>query len=214
MGQRERFILFMVGVLLGVGMLFGFNSRSQPERDRRRQVRDSLSLPGMMYDYAATSRGFYGHYVKHESVQTRPDGSKVRTLVTGGRRRYDDKGRELPEEDLLVKETYAAGVALAEAGPVASHEFAYADRIALKLRPGRKASEVVLQSGDTATEWAGHEEAILRLDAWRRLPGGAPWATLENLVRELNGHPAVSSARLVPIDWPAEAELIRANSPK
>jgi len=33
-------------------------------------------------------------------------------------------------------------------------------------------------------------------------------------VRELNGHPAVAEARLVRIDWQAEADLIRANSPK
>ena len=167
MGQRERFILFLVGVLLGVGLLFGINTRSQPERERRKQVRDSLSLPGMMYDYAATSKGFYGHYVKHESVETRADGTKVRSVITGGRRRYDAQGRELPEEHLLVRETYAPGVALAEAGPVSDYAFLFADRIAVTLRSGHDASEVVLPSGDVAIATPGSPgRASLRLDRW------------------------------------------------
>jgi len=84
----------------------------------------------------------------------------------------------------------------------------------VKLKPGHQASEVTLQSGDVAAAWAGHEESLIRLDAWRKLPGGAPWGKLEALVQELKGHPAVVDAHLVRIDWQAEAELIRANSPK
>ena len=97
---------------------------------------------------------------------------------------------------------------------MSSYEFTYADRIVIKLKPGHQAAEVSLQSGDVAAAWPGHEESLIRLDAWRKLPGGAPWGNLEALVRELNGHPAVDEARLPRIDWQAEADLIRANSPK
>jgi hypothetical protein len=168
----------------------------------------------MMYDFAVMKKGFYGKYVLFERVAGIKDGGNVRTLVTGGTRRYSPEGKELPEEHILIKETYVAGVALAEAGPVASYEFTFADRIAIKLKPGHQAAEVKLQSGDVAVAWPGHEEVIVRLDAWRKLPGGAPWGQLETLVRELNGHPAVAEARLVRIDWQAEADLIIANSPK
>lgn len=213
MGQRERFILFLVGVLLGVGLLFGINSRSQPERDRRRQVRDSLNLPGMMYDYAATSRGFYGHYVKHESVESRADGSKVRSVITGGRRRYDAQGRELPEEHLLVRETYAPGVALAEAGPVADYAFLFADRIVITLRPGRKASEVRLPSGDVARPVEGRaDQAVLGLARWVAGPSGPDWDRLPGLLAEVRAIPAVASADFQSIDWRAESDLIRAES--
>lgn len=213
MGQRERFILFLVGVLLGVGLLFGINSRSQPERDRRRQVRDSLNLPGMMYDYAATSRGFYGHYVKHESVETRADGSKVRSIVTGGRRRYDAQGRELPEEHLLVRETYAAAVTLAEDGPVSDYAFLFADRIVVTLRPGHKAEEVVLPSGDVASPVEGRaDQALLRLGRWVAASSGPDWSRLPGLLDQVRAMPAVASAEFQAIDWRAESDLIRAES--
>jgi len=52
MGQRERFILFLVGAALGVALLMAFNSRGNPQRDERKRVADALSLPGMYYDYA------------------------------------------------------------------------------------------------------------------------------------------------------------------
>jgi len=214
MGQRERFVIFLVGALLGVVLLLGGKSCGGEKKNQLRAVRSSLSMAPMMYDYAVTQRGFYGRYVLFEQVAEAKDGGKVRMLVTGGSRRYSPEGKELPEEHILIKETYAAGVALAEAGPVASYDFAFADRIALKLKPGHQAAEVTLQSGDVATTWSGHEEALLRLDAWRKLPGGAPWGKLEALVQELKGHPAVADAHLVRIDWQAEAELIKANSPK
>lgn len=214
MGQRERFVIFLVGALLGVVLLLGGKSCGSEKKNQLRAVRASLSMAPMMYDYAVTQKGFYGRYVLFEQVAESKDGGKVRTLVTGGTRRYSPEGKELPEEHILIKETYAAGVALAEAGPVASYDFAFADRIALKLKPGHQAAEVTLQSGDVAAAWAGHEEVLLRLDAWRKLPGGAPWGKFEALVQELKSHPAVAEARLVRIDWQAEAELIKANSPK
>jgi hypothetical protein len=214
MGQRERFVIFLVGALLGVVLLLGGKSCGSEKKNQLRLVRSSLSMAPMMYDYAVTKKGFYGRYVLFEQVAEAKDGGKVRTLVTGGTRRYSPEGKELPEEHILIKETYAAGVALAEPGPVAAYEFAFADRIAIKLKPGHQASEVTLQSGDVAAAWPGQAAALLRLDAWRRLPGGAPWAQLEALVQELKSHPAVADAHLVRIDWQAEAELIRANSPK
>jgi len=214
MGQRERFVIFLVGALLGVMVLLGGKSCGSEKQNQLRMVRSSLSMAPMMYDYAVQQKGFYGAYVLFEQVAEAKDGGKVRTLVTGGTRRYSPEGKELPEEHILIKETYAAGVALAEPGPVESYEFTFSDRIAIKLKPGHQASEVKVASGDVAAAWAGHEEVLLRLDAWRKLPGGAPWGKLETLVRELNGHPAVAEAKLVRIDWQAEAELIKANSPK
>jgi hypothetical protein len=214
MGQRERFVLFLVGALLGVLVLLGGKSCGSEKKDQLRMVRSSLSMAPMMYDYAVTKKGFYGRYVLFEQVAEKQGGGKVRTLVTGGTRRYSPEGKELPEEHILIKETYAAGVALAEPGPVESYEFTFADRIAIKLKPGHQAAEVKVASGDVAAAWAGHEEVLLRLDAWRKLPGGAPWGQLEALVQELKSHPAVADAHLVRIDWQAEAELIKANSPK
>ena len=214
MGQRERFVIFLVGALLGIVLLLGGKSCGSEKKNQLRMVRSSLSMAPMMYDYAVTKKGFYGKYVLFEQVAEKQGGGKVRTLVTGGTRRYSPEGKELPEEHILIKETYAAGVALAEPGPVDSYEFAFADRIAIKLKPGRQASEVKVASGDVAAAWAGHEEVLLRLDAWRKLPGGAPWGKLEALVQELKSHPAVADAHLVRIDWQAEAELIKANSPK
>ena len=214
MGQRERFVIFLVGALLGVMVLLGGKSCGSEKQNQLRMVRSSLSMAPMMYDYAVQQKGFYGAYVLFEQVAEAKDGGKVRTLVTGGTRRYSPEGKELPEEHILIKETYAAGVALAEPGPVAAYEFAFADRIALKLKPGHQAAEVQIAAGDVAAAWASHEEVLLRLDAWRKQPGGAPWGQLETLVRELNGHPAVAEAKLVRIDWVAEADLIKANSPK
>lgn len=214
MGQRERFVIFLVGALLGVVLLLGGKSCGSEKKNQLRAVRASLSMAPMMYDYAVTKKGFYGKYVLFEAVAEKQGGAKVRTLVTGGTRRYTPEGKELPEEHILIKESYAPGVALAEAGPVESYEFTFADRIAVKLKPGHQAAEVTLQSGDVAAAWPGHEESLIRLDAWRKLPGGAPWGRLEALVQELKGHPAIAEARLVRIDWQAEAELIKANSPK
>ena len=214
MGQRERFVIFLVGALLGIVLLLGGKSCGSEKKNQLRMVRSSLSMAPMMYDYAVTKKGFYGKYVLFEQVAEKQGGGKVRTLVTGGTRRYSPEGKELPEEHILIKETYAAGVALAEPGPVESYEFTFADRIAIKLKPGRQAAEVKVASGDVAAAWAGHEEVLLRLDAWRKLPGGAPWGKLEALVQELKSHPAVADAHLVRIDWQAEAELIKANSPK
>lgn len=214
MGQRERFVIFLVGALLGIVLLLGGKSCGSEKKNQLRMVRSSLSMAPMMYDYAVTKKGFYGRYVLFEQVAEKQGGGKVRTLVTGGTRRYSPEGKELPEEHILIKETYAAGVALAEPGPVDSYEFAFADRIAIKLKPGRQAAEVKVASGDVAAAWAGHEEVLVRLDAWRKLPGGAPWGKLEALVQELKSHPAVADAHLVRIDWQAEAELIKANSPK
>ena len=214
MGQRERFVIFLVGAALGVMVLLGGKSCGSEKKDQLRAVSSSLQMAPMMYDFTSMRKGFYGHYVLFESVATLADSSKVRTLVTGGTRRYSPEGRELPEEHILIKETYAPGVKLAEEGPVKDYDFFYADRIAITLKPGHRASEVMLQSDDVAATWEGHAESLLRLDEWRKLPGGPPWAQLPALVQELNGHPAVASAALVRIDWQAGVTLIKVHSPK
>ncbi len=213
MGQRERWILFLVGALMGVGVLWVVQTNSQPQRDAKRQVREGLNLPGMMYDFAVTQKGFYGHYVLWESVETRPDGLKVRSIVTGGRRHYEASGRELAQEYLLIRETYAAGTALAEPGPVTDYTFQFADRIALKLKPGHEAAEVQLPSGDVAQTVAGKPtEALLALKLWHEPLEKTPWAELPRVLATLRGHPAVASAELISIDWKKEADIIRANS--
>lgn len=213
MGQRERWILFLVGALVGVGVLWVVQVNSQPQRDAKRQVREGLNLPGMMYDFAVTGKGFYGHYVLWESVETRPDGSKVRSIVTGGRRHYEPSGREMAQEYLLTKETYAAGTVLAEAGPVTDYTFQFADRIAVKLKPGHQASEVKLASGDVAQPVAGKPgEALLFLKKWHDPLEKTPWADLPKVLTAVRGDPAVASAELVAIDWRKEAEIIRAHS--
>ena len=195
MGQRERFVIFLVGALLGVMLLLGGKSCGSEKKNQLRAVRTSLSMAPMMYDFAVMQKGFYGKYVLFEQVAEKEGGVKVRTLVTGGTRRYSPEGKELPEEHILIKETYAAGVALAEPGPVSAYAFTVADRIALRLKPGHQAAEVKIASGDVAAAWAGHEEVLLRLDAWRKHPGGAPWGRLETLVRELKTRPAQSAWR-------------------
>ncbi len=213
MGQRERWIIFLVGALMGVGVLWVVQTNSQPKRDAKRQVREGLNLPGMMYDFAVTSKGFYGHYVLWESVETRPDGAKVRSIVTGGRRHYESSGREMAQEYLLIRETYAAGTALAEPGPVTDYTFQFADRIALKLKPGHLAAEVKLPSGDIAQPVAGKpDEALLALKRWREPLEKTPWAELPKVLAALRADPAVASAELISIDWKKEAEIIRANS--
>ena len=198
---------------MGVGVLWVVQTNSQPKRDAKRQVREGLNLPGMMYDFAVTSKGFYGHYVLWESVETRPDGSKVRSLVTGGRRHYEASGREMAQEYLLIRETYAAGTALAEAGPVTDYTFQFADRVALKLKPGHPAAEVKLPSGDSALPVAGKpDEALLALKRWREPLEKTPWGELPKVLAALRADPAVASAELISIDWKKEAEIIRANS--
>jgi hypothetical protein len=213
MGQRERWFLFLVGAFIGVGLLWVVQTQANPKRDEKRKVREGLNLPGMMYDFAVSGKGFYGHYVLWERIETRPDGSKVRSLVTGGRRRYDPAGRESAQEYLLIRETYAAGTALAEAGPVVGYEFCFADRIALRLKPGHQAAEVKLPGGDVAQAVAGQPDAaVVPLKKWHDPLEKTPWAELPKLVDGLRADPAVVSAELVPIDWKKEAEIIRANS--
>ena len=198
---------------MGVGVLWVVQTNSQPQRDAKRQVREGLNLPGMMYDFAVTQKGFYGHYVLWESVETRPDGLKVRSIVTGGRRHYEASGRELAQEYLLIRETYAAGTALAEPGPVTDYTFQFADRIALKLKPGYQAAEVQLPSGDVAQPVAGKPtEALLALKRWHEPLEKTPWAELPKVLATLRTHPAVASAELISIDWKKEADIIRANS--
>lgn len=200
---------------MGVGILWVVQNHSQPQRDEKKRVRETLNLPGMMYDFAVAGKGFYGHYVLWESVETRPDGAKVRSLVTGGRRRYDPAGRETAQEYLLIRETYAAGTALAEAGPVVGYEFCFADRIALKLKPGHQASEVKLPSGDVAQAVAGQPEAALvLLKKWREPLEKTPWQELPKLLAGMRADPAVASAELIAIEWKKEADVIRANSGK
>ncbi|NDD70982.1 hypothetical protein EBZ97_02925 [bacterium] len=215
MGQRDRWLIFMLGALIGAGLLWTIQSKSEPARTEKRRVRESLNLPGMMYDYAVTKKGFYGHFVLFESIETLSDGSKVRTIVTGGRRHYNAEGNELPQEYLLITETYAAGTPLAEEGPVTNYTFSFADRLTIKLRKGYSATDVTDEFGDVATPVADrHDLVTLKLTNWIKSHQAKDWSKLNSLIKELSKKSAVQSVELTKIDWQSEAELIKQNSTK
>ncbi len=215
MGQRERWLIFMLGTLIGAGLLWTFKTQSEPARTEKRLVRESLNLPGMMYDFAVTQKGFYGHYVLFESVETLSDGSKVRSIITGGRRHYNAEGNELPQEYLFITETYAAGTPLAEAGPVKNYTFSFADRLTIKLRKGYSAADVTSDFGDVATPVADRPDlATLKLTQWIKSHQAKDWSKLNDIIKGLSKKSAVQSVELTQIDWQSEAELIKQNSTK
>ncbi|MEI7602972.1 MAG: hypothetical protein WCJ77_04875 [Opitutae bacterium] len=215
MGQRDRWLIFMLGALIGAGLLWTIKTQSEPARTEKHRVRESLSLPGMMYDFAVTQKGFYGHYVLFESIETLSDGSKVRSIVTGGRRHYNAEGNELPQEYLFVTETYAPGTPLAEAGPVTHYTFSFADRLTIKLRKGYSAADVTNDYGDIATLVENrHDLVTLKLNNWIKTHQAKDWSKLNDLIKELSKKSAVQSVELTKIDWQSEAELIKQNSTK
>ena len=215
MGQRERWLIFLLGSLIGAGLLWTFKTQSEPARTEKRLVREALNLPGMMYDFAVTQKGFYGHYVLFESVETLSDGSKVRSIVTGGRRHYNADGNELPQEYLFITETYAPGTPLAEAGPVTHYTFSFADRLTIKLRKGYSAADVTNEYGDIGTSVPDrHDLATLKLTKWIKSHQAKDWRKLNDIIKELSKKSAVQSVELAKIDWQSEAELIKQNSNK
>lgn len=215
MGQRERWLIFLLGSLIGAGLLWTFKTQSEPARTEKRLVREALNLPGMMYDFAVTQKGFYGHYVLFESVETLSDGSKVRSIVTGGRRHYNADGNELPQEYLFITETYAPGTPLAEAGPVTHYTFSFADRLTIKLHKGYSAADVTNEYGDIGTPVPNrHDLATLKLTKWIKSHQAKDWRKLNDITKELSKKSAVQSVELTKIDWQSEAELIKQNSNK
>lgn len=215
MGQRDRWLIFMLGALIGAGLLWAIQTKSDPARTEKRRVRESLNLPGMMYDYAVTQKGFYGHFVLYESIEPQPDGSKVRSIVTGGRRHYNAEGNELPQEYLFITETYATGTPLAEAGPVNRYTFAFADRLTIKLKPGYKASDVSTELGDVAIPVLNQPNLVtLKLTQWIKSHQAKDWSKLNDLIKEISKKSSVESVELTKIDWQNEAELIKQNSNK
>jgi len=215
MGQRDRWLIFMLGALIGAGLLWTINNQSEPARTEKRRVRESLNLPGMMYDYAVTKKGFYGHFVLYESIETLSDGSKLRSIVTGGRRHYTAEGNELPQEYLFITETYAAGTPLAEAGPVTNYTFSFADRLTIKLRKGYTATDVTTEYGDVATPIENRNDLVtLKLTKWIKQNESKNWNKLPDLIKDLSKKSAVASVELTKIDWQSEAELIKQNSNK
>ena len=215
MGQRERWLIFLLGSLIGAGLLWTFKTQSEPARTEKRLVREALNLPGMMYDFAVTQKGFYGHYVLFESVETLSDGSKVRSIVTGGRRHYNADGNELPQEYLFITETYAPGTPLAEAGPVTHYTFSFADRLTIKLHKGYSAADVTNEYGDIGTPVPNRNDlTTLKLTKWIKSHQAKDWRKLNDIIKELSKKSAVQSVELTKIDWQSEAELIKQNSNK
>ena len=210
MGQRERFILFLVGAGLGVALLMAFNARGNPQRDERKRVAESLTLPGMYYDYALQHKSFFGHYVLGERRTKLADGGVRRELVTGGRNRFDADGRARPQYALLVVEQYAPGVEPAETASVASVDFFYADRGEVRLKPGRSLPAGVLP---VAVRSLADELGVLHLSVDADgLKGDAAFRLADLLAGLTKATDAVESAALSHVDWRREVELIKANS--
>jgi hypothetical protein len=210
MGQRERFILFLVGAALGVALLMAFNSRGNPQRDERKRVADALSLPGMYYDYAVQGKSFFGHYVLGERRTKLPNGGVRRELVTGGRNRFDADGRALPQYAILIVEEYAPGVEPAETAAVAAVDFLYADRGDVRLKPGRTLPPAALPPAvkSQVEPSGGLSVSVDPLG----LKGEAAFALADLLAALTKTTDAVESASLRRIDWRREVEQIKANS--
>jgi hypothetical protein len=210
MGQRERFILFLVGAALGVALLMAFNARSNPQRDERKRVADALSLPGMYYDYAVQGKSFFGHYVLAERRTKLPTGGVRRELVTGGRNRRDADGRDLPPSALLIVEQYAPGVEPSETASVAAVDFFYADRGEVRLKPGRTlATDALPPAVKSVTDESGRLQ--LTVDA-ASLKGAAAFFLADLLAGLPQAAEAIESAALTHVDWRREVEQIKANS--
>jgi len=210
MGQRERFILFLVGAALGVALLMAFNSRGNPQRDERKRVADALSLPGMYYDYAVQGKSFFGHYVLGERRTKLPNGGVRRELVTGGRNRFDADGRALPQYAILIVEEYAPGVEPTETAAVAAVDFLYADRGDVRLKPGRTLPPAALPPAvkPQVEPSGGLSVSVDPLG----LKGEAAFALADLLAALPKTTDAVESAALRRIDWRREVEQIKANS--
>lgn len=212
MDARTRFIVFGAGACLGALLLWFFNRHGAPVREHRKSVMASLSLPGMYYDTSVQQKALFGHFVLAERRSKRADGGVRRELITGGRNRFDEDGRALPNDLILVTEDYAPGVEPAEEAKVASVSFAFADRADILFRDGptdwkldgRFVLKSVAVSGDNS-----RDRLLLRDVA--HLKGEAFFA-LVDYVRDIDGKPPVVSARLGVIDWKAEADLIRKES--
>lgn len=210
MDSKTRFTTFGIGALVGVLVLWGLNQKADPARERRRQVMASLSLPGMYYDHAVQGMPLFGHFVLAERRTPLPDGGVRRELVTGGRNRFDAEGRPLPNDLLLVTETYAPGVEPSESAKLSGISFAFADRADYALaEPGKlpfpPPAAFRFEPADD-----GSGKGVARLPS-AEVRGEAAFA-LHDWVASLRGHPSVRSAALRPIDWQAEAERIRKES--
>ncbi|HAZ65838.1 MAG TPA: hypothetical protein DCY41_03675 [Opitutae bacterium] len=211
MDSRTRFIVFGVGACLGAFILWFFNQHGKPAREHRKSVMVSLSLPGMYYDSAVQQKPLFGHFILAERRTKRADGTLCRELITGGRNRFAEDGRALPNDLILVTEDYALGVEPAEEAKVAAVSFAFADR-----------ADVVFQARMRSTwKWntlfelksdQSYEHHSLRLRDVAKLKGDDFFALVEYVRHLEHLGPPVVSASLGHIDWKAEADLIRKES--
>lgn len=211
MDARTRFIVFGAGACLGALLLWFFNRHGAPVREHRKSVMASLSLPGMYYDTSVQQKPLFGHFVLAERRTKRADGGIRRELITGGRNRFDEDGRALANDLLLVTEDYAPGVEPAEEAKVAAVSFAFADRADVVLqRPGTDTWKWSTRF-ELKSDQAGEHHA-LRLRDVAKLKGDDLFALVDHVRQLEHSGPPVVSARLGPIDWKAEAELIRKES--
>lgn len=210
MDARTRFIVFGAGACLGALLLWFFDQHGAPVREHRKSVMASLSLPGMYYDTAVQQKSLFGHFVQAERRTRRADGGIRRELITGGRNRFDGEGRALANDLLLVTEDYAPGVEPSEEAKVEAVTYAFADRAEVAFR-------------DNPSGWTWDARFSVKSDAakpnhhWlhlRDVPAlkGEALFALVDYTRAVEGKSPVILSRLGPIDWKAEADLIRKES--
>jgi hypothetical protein len=210
MDSRTRFIVFGVGACLGAFVLWFFNQHGTPMREHRKSVMASLSLPGMYYDSAVQQKPLFGHFILAERRQQRADGTLSRELITGGRNRFAEDGRAMPNDLILVTEIYAAGVTPSEEAKVSEVSFARADR-----------AEIIFSKMPTGWVWNDRFEVTknpaqpLHVQlALRDTPSlkGETLFVLVDLVQFSQRNALITTAKLGVIDWKAEADLIRKES--
>ena len=211
MDARTRFIVFGAGACLGALLLWFFSRHGAPQREHRKSVMASLSLPGMYYDTAVQQKSLFGHFVLAERRTKRADGGVRRELITGGRNRFDDDGRALANDLLLVTEDYAPGITPSEEAKVEAVTYAFADRAEVAFRQDLPLDWKWDARFEAKPDSAKPNHHWLRLREAASLKGEALFA-LVDYTRAIEGQPPVILSRLGPIDWKAEADLIRKES--
>ena len=210
MDSRTRFIVFGVGACLGAFVLWFFNQHGKPVREHRKSVMASLSLPGMYYDSAVQQKPLFGHFILAERRRQYANGTLHRELIAGGRNRFAEDGRALPNDLILVTEIYAPGVTPSEDAKVSEVSFAYADR-----------AEMIFKEIPADWVWYGHfqvkEDPAQPLHKYVTLSDapslkGEALFVLVDFIQFSQRNRYLTTAKLSPIDWKAEADLIRKES--
>jgi len=210
MDSRTRFIVFGVGACLGAFVLWFFNQHGTPMREHRKSVMASLSLPGMYYDSAVQQKPLFGHFILAERRQQCTDGTLSRELITGGRNRFAEDGRAMPNDLILVTEIYAAGVTPSEDAKVSEVSFAYADRAQITFReiPENWKRYSRFEYKKDSTNPLHFQVSLLGVTSLK----GEEFFLLVDHIKFSQNNRYITLAQLGIIDWKAEADLIRKES--